>query len=164
LEGGAKGIAPVYHRGTESTEKGKRRVDELTQQIIGAAMEVHKTLGPGLLESAYEECLCYELLQRGLHFKRQVPLPVSYKGLKLDCGYKMDIVVEGSVILELKSVEDLMPVHTAQLLTYLRLSGMQVGLLLNFNKPLLKDGIKRLRNDADESLCLCASVVEKGVN
>jgi len=118
--------------------------EELTQQIIAAAIEVHKGLGPGLLESAYEECLCHELSMRGLRFQRQVSLPVSYKGVKLDCGYRLDLVVEDKVILELKSVEQVTPLHEAQLLTYLRLSGKKVGLLLNFNTPVMKDGIIRL--------------------
>ena len=118
--------------------------EELTREILAAATEVHKALGPGLLESAYEECLCHELSLRGLAFTRQVPLPVAYKGVKLDCGYRLDIVVDDQVILELKSVEAVSPLHKAQLLTYLRLSGKRVGLLLNFNVALLKDGITRL--------------------
>jgi GxxExxY protein len=118
--------------------------EELTQQIIGAAIEVHKNLGPGLLESAYEECLCHELNLRGLRFQQQVSLPVTYKGIKLDCGYRLDLVVEEKVILELKSVDEVTPLHQAQLLTYLRLSGKKVGLLLNFNTPIMKDGITRL--------------------
>ncbi len=125
---------------TEGTE-------ELTKLIIGSAIEVHRHTGPGLLESAYEECLCYELSQRGLSFKRQVDLPVSYKGIKLDCGYKMDLVVEDKVVLELKAIDQLLPIHSAQLLTYLKLSGIRVGLLLNFHEPVLKKGIKRLLND-----------------
>jgi len=116
---------------------------EITEAIIGAAIEAHRELGPGLLESAYEECLCYELALRGLSFQRQVELPVIYKGNRLDCGYRLDIIVEGSVILELKAVEKLLPIHEAQVLTYLKLSDMSVGLLLNFNVPLLKDGVKR---------------------
>ena len=122
----------------------------LSDQIIGAAIEVHRHTGPGLLESAYEECLCYELSQLGLSFKRQVHLPVVYKGIKLDCGYKMDLVVEDTVVLELKTVDQILPVHTAQLLTYLKLSGKKVGLLLNFNAPVLAKGIKRLVNYFDE--------------
>ena len=122
------------------------RLNLLTEQIIGAAIEVHRHTGPGLLESAYEECLCFELSELGLNFKRQVPLPVSYKGIKLDCGYKMDLVVEDSVVLELKTVDRLLPVHAAQLLTYLKLSGKPVGLLINFNEPVLKKGLKRLVN------------------
>jgi GxxExxY protein len=104
---------------------------------------VHRHLGPGLLESAYEECLCHELHLRGLSFERQVDLPVSYKGLQLDCGYKMDLIVENEVVLELKAVEKIVPVHEAQLLTYLKLSGKHVGLLINFNAPLLTRGIIR---------------------
>ena len=118
--------------------------DQLTEEIIGAAIEVHRALGPGLLESAYEECLCHELKLRGLSVQRQVPLPVIYKGVKLDCGYKLDIVVEGTVILELKTVENLAPVHEAQLLTYLRLSGIKIGLLINFFSPVLRNSIKRM--------------------
>ena len=118
--------------------------EELTHEIRGAAMEVHKEIGPGLLESAYEECLCHELKLRGLHFQRQVPLPVAYKGVRLDCGYRLDVVVEDKVILELKSVQEIEAIHEAQLLTYLRLSGKRVGLLVNFNTVLLKDGIRRM--------------------
>lgn len=118
--------------------------NELTQKIIGAAIEVHKMLGPGLLESAYEEPLCFELSALGLQFERQKPLPLVYKGMKLDCGYRLDVVVEKKVILEIKSVESLLPIHQAQLLTYLRLSGLSVGLLLNFNVSVLKQGLKRL--------------------
>src|SRR6185437_12622028 len=103
--------------------------DPLTERIIGFAIEVHRHLGPGLLESAYEECLCYELQQSGLVFRRQVPLPVIYKAVHLDCGYRIDVVVERRVILELKTVERLIPVHDAQLLTYLKLSGLRTGLL-----------------------------------
>ena len=116
---------------------------ELTEKIIGCAIEVHRHLGPGLLESAYEECLCHELEQQGLRFRRQVPLPVEYKGIRLECGYRIDIVVEDLVLLELKTVEILHPVHEAQLLTYLKLSGIRVGLLINFHVPVLKDGIRR---------------------
>ncbi len=120
--------------------------NEFTEKIIAAAIEVHRNLGPGLLESAYEECLCYELSQRGLRFKRQVNLPITYKGLKLDCGHKMDLVVEDAVIVELKTVDRLLPIHSAQLLTYLKSSGKQIGLLINFNVPVLKDGLKRMVN------------------
>jgi GxxExxY protein len=118
--------------------------DVLTDQIIGSAIEVHRHLGPGLLESAYEECLCFELNRTGLDFKRQVPLPVVYKSVRLDCGYRIDIVVERRLILELKAIERLMAIHEAQVLTYMRLSGIHTGLLLNFNTPVLKDGIRRL--------------------
>jgi GxxExxY protein len=120
--------------------------DQLTDRIIGLAIEVHRTLGPGLLESAYQECLCFELGAAGLAFQRQVPLPVVHKTVRLDLGYRMDIVVEGRVIIELKTVEKLAPIHEAQLITYLKISGLNTGLLLNFLTPVLKDGIKRLSN------------------
>lgn len=113
---------------------------ELTAQIIGAAIEVHRVLGPGLLESAYEECLCHELGLRDLGFKRQVPLPIVYKGVNLDCGYRLDIIVQDSVILELKCVDRLLPIHDAQLITYLRLTDKQVGLLINFHVDILTRG------------------------
>jgi GxxExxY protein len=118
--------------------------DPLTGKVIGAAIEVHRGLGPGLLESAYEECLCHELKLAGLGFTRQVPLPVVYKGVRLDCGYRLDVVVDGRVVVELKTVERLLPIHQAQLLTYLRLAGIHTGLLINFNVPVLRDGIKRM--------------------
>ena len=116
---------------------------DLTEKIIGCAIEVHRVLGPGLLESAYEECLCHELTQSGLSIVRQVPLPVVYKEIQLECGYRMDVIVEQKVLLELKTVEMILPVHEAQLLTYLKLSGLPVGLLINFHVPVLKDGIRR---------------------
>ncbi|RYX84628.1 GxxExxY protein [bacterium] len=112
--------------------------------IVDAAIEVHRELGPGLLESTYEECLCYELGVRRLQFERQVELPVRYNAVQLDCGYRMDIVVECLVLIELKSVDSLAPIHTAQTLTYLRLSHLPLGLLINFNVPLMKEGIRRL--------------------
>ena len=118
----------------------------LTDQIIGCAIEVHRTLGPGLLESVYEECLCYELSQLGLRFERQVHLPVSYKGIKLECGHKLDLVVEDSVVVELKAIDELAPIHQAQLLTYLKSSNKKVGLLINFNVQFLKNGLKRVVN------------------
>jgi len=117
---------------------------DLTEVVIGAAIEVHRALGPGLLESAYEECMCHELTLRSMQFERQVPLPVHYKGVRLDCGYRMDIVVASVLVLELKCVEKILPIHEAQLLTYLRLARKRVGLLLNFNVPVLRDGIKRI--------------------
>ena len=120
--------------------------DTFSKEIIGAAIEVHRNLGPGLLESAYEECLCRELAICNLTFERQKPLAISYKEVKLDCGYRLDIVVGGLVILELKAVERIEPIHEAQLLTYLKLSGLKLGILINFNVPLLKDGIKRIVN------------------
>jgi len=119
-------------------------VNKITEAIIGAAIEVHRHLGPGLLESAYEECLCQELMLRNIPFKRQFPLPVSYKGKDLDCGYRIDLLVNDEVVVELKAVENLLPIHEAQTLTYMKLGGWHVGLLLNFNVPILKSGIKRL--------------------
>ena len=118
--------------------------DPASNKVIGLAIEVHRHLGPGLLESAYEDCLALEMRQRGLVFQRQVPLPVTYKGMKLDCTYRLDFVIESYLILEIKAVERLLPVHEAQLLTYLKLSGMNIGILLNFNVPLLRDGIRRM--------------------
>ena len=116
----------------------------ITEQIIGMAIEVHPQLGPGLLESAYEECLCFELTAKGLAYARQVPLPVVYKEVRLDSTYRMDIVVENEVIIEIKAVDRLVPIHEAQMITYLKLSGLKVGLLLNFNSVLLKEGIRRI--------------------
>ncbi len=118
--------------------------DGLSQHVIGLAIEVHRYLGPGLLESAYEECLCLELKEAGLPFRRQVPLPIIYKLIKLDCGYRLDLVVKDRLILEIKTVEQLQPIHNAQLLTYMKLSGIRTGLLLNFNSAVLKDGLRRL--------------------
>jgi len=118
--------------------------EELSGAIIGAAIEVHQGLGPGLLESAYEECLCYELSARQIAFQRQLELPVTYKGIRLDCGFRIDMMVENKIILELKSVEALQPIHEAQMLTYLKLSNRKLGLLINFNVIVLKDGIKRI--------------------
>jgi GxxExxY protein len=121
-------------------------LDLITEKIIGCAIEVHRAIGPGLLESAYEECLCYELSQKGLNFGRQVPLPVVYKGINLDCGYKLDVIVEDSVIIEVKAVDRLIAIHEAQLLSYLRMLDKRVGLLLNFHSTVLKNGIKRIVN------------------
>lgn len=117
--------------------------EELTEQVIGAAIEVHRHLGPGLLESVYEECLCHELSLRGLEFMRQVDLPITYKGVALNAGLRMDLVVDRKLVVELKSVDKLAPVHQAQLLTYMRLSKCRIGLLINFNVGLLKDGLMR---------------------
>ena len=122
----------------------------ITHGIIAAAIEVHRQLGPGLLESAYRECVCYELSQMGLAFTREVQLPLSYKGLKLDCSYRIDLLVEDEVVVELKSVEQTLPVHSAQLLTYLKAANKQVGLLINFNVPVLKEGIRRIVNHYTE--------------
>ena len=118
--------------------------DPVSKAVIGCAIEVHRHLGPGLLESAYEKCLAKEMELHGMRFELQRQLPVDYKGLRLDCGYRLDAVVEDTLIVELKSVDALLPIHEAQLLTYLKLSGMHVGLLINFNVDILKCGIKRL--------------------
>ena len=126
--------------------KNPKRSDELSNLIIGAAIEVHRILGPGLLESAYEQCLCHELTLKDISFERQKPLPVTYKGISLDCGYRLDILVEKLVIVELKTVEHIGPIHEAQLLTYLKLSELWLGLLVNFNVPVLRDGIRRIVN------------------
>lgn len=130
-------------------QTGKRH-DALTEKIIGAAIEVHRNLGPGLLESTYEICLCHELSLRGLQFRRQVALPVAYKGINLDAGYRLDVVVEDQVVLELKAVDSIQSVHEAQLMTYLKLSGYQIGLLMNFNVKYLKQGIKRIVHQFDD--------------
>jgi len=122
-------------------------LNKITEAILGAAIEVHRNLGPGLLESAYRECLRYELLQRGYEALQEVPLPLIYKGVELDCGYRLDLLVNDAVIVEIKSVESLAPIHGAQLLSYLKISGGKIGLLLNFNVKMLKyGGIKRLAN------------------
>ena len=120
------------------------RDSDLTEVIIGAAIDVHKSLGPGLLESAYEECFCHELALRGVICERQKPLSLSYKGLKLDCGYRMDVVVDNRVVVELKSIERILPIHEAQLLTYMKLSGLKTGLIINFNVQVLKEGLRRM--------------------
>ncbi len=116
----------------------------ISKEIIGAAIEVHRQLGPGLLESAYEECLAHEFTLRGIQFERQKPLPVVYKGIKLDCGYRLDFLVAQSVVVELKAVEKLMPIHDAQTITYLKLTKCKLGLILNFNVRLMRTGIKRV--------------------
>jgi GxxExxY protein len=123
------------------------RIDEISHRIIGAAIEVHRHLGPGLLESAYQSCLTFELKQLGLKLEEQKPLPVVYKQVKLDCGYRLDMVVEDEIILEIKAVEKLIPIHEAQLLSYLRLAKKRVGLLMNFHVPVLKNGLKRIANE-----------------
>jgi GxxExxY protein len=123
------------------------KLNEITEKIIGTAIEVHRVLGPGLLESSYEECLAREFELRGISFERQKPLPIVYKDLKLECGYRLDFLVENQIIVELKSVDEINPIFLAQVLTYLRLLDKQVGLLINFNVPVLKNGIKRIVNN-----------------
>lgn len=118
--------------------------DILTGKIIGAAIEVHKILGPGLLESIYEDCLCYELKLREITFERQKPVDINYKDLKISSGYRIDLIVEGSVVVELKAVREMNPIFEAQLLTYMKISGCKKGLIINFNVPVLKDGLKRM--------------------
>ena len=125
-------------------------INKLSSKIIGAAIEVHKALGPGLLESTYEECLCYEFSLRRISYEKQKPLPVVYKDKQLDCGYRIDVVVENAIILELKACEKIEPIRKAQLLTYLKLSGLKLGLLLNFNLPITRDGIVRIVNELIE--------------
>jgi GxxExxY protein len=125
-------------------------INQLTSKIIGAAIEVHKTLGPGLLESTYEECLCYELNQRKINYERQKEIPVRYKNNNLDCGYRIDVLAENTVLIELKSVNKIEPIHKAQVLTYLKLANIRLGLLLNFNVELMREGIKRIANNLDE--------------
>ncbi|MEX1346089.1 MAG: GxxExxY protein [Desulfobacterales bacterium] len=120
------------------------KFDTLSNQIIGCAIEVHKHLGPGLLESTYEQCLAYEFKGSKMPFKLQHPLPVKYKGVKLDCGYRVDMLVDNKVIIELKSVDKILPIHQAQLLTYMKLSSIGIGLILNFNVKYMKNGIKRM--------------------
>jgi GxxExxY protein len=126
-------------------EKAMRalEINQTTEKVIGAAIEVHRRLGPGLLESAYEECVCHELRARNISFERQKVLPLDYKGLRIDCAYRLDILVAGTVVIEIKSVDEIEPIHEAQLLTYLKLGGWNVGLLINFNVPVLKEGIRR---------------------
>jgi GxxExxY protein len=130
------------HRGDAEA----RSLDELTDKVNGACIEIHRHLGPGLLESAYDECLCFELARAGIKFERQKPLPVFYKNVKLDCDYRLDLVIDGKLTVELKAVDELLPIHEAQLLTYLKLSGSPCGLLVNFNVPVLKQGLKRIVN------------------
>ena len=130
----------------------KEQLNRITENIIGAAIEVHRSLGPGLLESAYEACLTFELAQRGLKVEQQKPLPVIYREIKLDCGYRLDLLIEKTVIIEVKAVDRLAPIHQAQLLSYLKLSGCKVGLLINFNVEVLKDSIRRVVNDFPDSL------------
>jgi GxxExxY protein len=141
----------------------KDRLDLITRRIIGAAIEVHRAVGPGLLESAYEACLAFELRQMGFKVEQQRPLPVLYKHVQLDCGYRMDLVVEDEIVVEVKAVERLMPIHDAQLLSYLRLAEKKVGLLINFHVRLLKNGIKRVVNEFPDSALSARSAVNKEV-
>lgn len=137
----------------------KDRLDQITRRIIGAAIEVHKNLGPGLLESAYQACLAFELRERGFNVEEQKPLPVVYKQVKLDCGYRMDLLVENAIVVEVKAIEQITPIHEAQLLSYLRLSGRTVGLLVNFHVRVLKNGLKRIVNQFADSASSARSAV-----
>jgi GxxExxY protein len=140
-------------------------INQLTERIIGCAIEVHKTLGPGLLESTYEECLSYELGRAGISFERQKGMPVTYKGNLLDCGYRIDLMVDEKVVVELKTIDDFSPIHEAQLITYLKLSGCSVGLLINFNVRQLTRGIRRIVNNFNESSASSAvSAVKVNLN
>lgn len=132
--------------------KEKDRLNKITEKIIGVSMNVHQALGPGLLESAYEACMFFDLSQNGLMVEQQKPLPIIYRKVKLDCGYRLDLVIEKSVIVELKAVEKIMPIHKAQLLSYLKLSDCKIGLLINFNTEILKKGIRRVVNKFPDSL------------
>jgi GxxExxY protein len=133
----------IHHRGTEDTEGSS---SSRTHAIVGAAIEVHRHLGPGLLESAYQTCLCRELLIRGIGFQQQVPLPIQYRGLDLDCGYRLDLVVDHSVIVEVKAIRKVLPIHRAQVLTHLKLTTYRLGLLINFNVEVLRSGLYRIIN------------------
>ena len=132
---------------TAEAAETNKNINEITEAIIGAAISVHKELGPGLLESTYEACLAYELAEKGVKFERQKSLPVIYRNIRLDCGYRVDLLVEDRVTVEIKAVEKLEPIHEAQLLSYLKLSGCKIGLLINFNVKILKNGIHRLVNE-----------------
>ncbi len=143
--------------------KQGERLNSLTKRVIGAAMSVHSALGPGLLESAYETCLEYELKQLGLWVERQKPLPIVYRGVALEGGYRLDLLIEQEVVVEIKAVDQLMPIHEAQLISYLRLSGRKVGLLVNFNVEHLKDGIRRFVNGFPDPLRHSANSAAHGV-
>ena len=162
----------MNHKDTETQSDAQRqKLNELSHRVIGLCMEVHRELGPGLLESAYEEALAYELVQAGIKFERQREAPLVYKGVKLDCGYRVDFLIESELIVELKAVAEILPIHHAQLLTYLKLEHRSLGLLINFNVPTVKNGVRRVvagdlfkherssRTDLGQlAVLLCASV------
>lgn len=127
--------------------KENEKLNKISEAVISAAIEVHRALGPGLLESAYEACLTFELVQHGFRVERQKPVPVVYRTVQLDCGYRLDLLVEDSVIVEVKAIDSLAPIHQAQLLSYLKLSGYKLGLLINFHVRVLKDGVRRMVNN-----------------
>jgi GxxExxY protein len=145
---------------TEDTEPEGNGVDRISAAVIGCAIDVHRFLGPGLLESAYEICLAHELMSRGHEVERQRHMPVIYRGIKIDCAYRLDLVVDELLIVEVKAVESLQPIHSAQLLSYLRLSGLPLGLLINFNVGLLKQGVRRLKPFPSVSVSSVSSVVQ----
>lgn len=138
--------SPLSTPRTQSTNNAEV-LNKITETIISAAINVHRALGPGLLESAYEACMVYDLLKTGLKVEQQKPLPIIYRGVKLNCGYRLDLLIDSKVIVEIKSMEKVLPIHEAQLLSYLKISGHKVGLLINFNVKALKDGIKRIVNN-----------------
>ncbi len=140
---GEKNVHHEVHEETRRKEKDDMEFDELSSRVIGCAIEVHKTLGPGLLESTYQECLAYELKVNNISFELEKELPIMYKNIKIPCGYRLDAIIEGKLILELKSVSTILPIHEAQILTYMKLSNVSIGLLINFNVKKLKEGIKR---------------------
>jgi GxxExxY protein len=150
-ESKSKPESAVGAAGAEVSAPRAHRLNQLTEAIIGAAIEVHRATGPGLMEWVYAQCLCFELGQRGLSFQRQVELPVEYKGIKLDCGFRMDLVVENEIALELKTVDPLLPIPSAQRLTYLKRSRKKIGPLINFNEPVLMKGLKQLANRAPDA-------------
>ncbi len=133
----------IFHHEAHEEREENMEFDELSKKVIGCALEVHKELGPGLLESAYEKCLAHELTLANIPFRLQVPIPLYYKGIELDCGYRADLIVDDKLLLELKSIEELLPIHEAQLLTYMKLAKIRIGLLMNFNVKLLRDGLRR---------------------
>ena len=143
---------------TEGTEDGENELNRISRAVIGAAIEVHRQLGPGLLESAYEACLEFELTAQGHGVEKQKPLPVTYKGTPIDCLYRLDLVVGGLVVVEIKAVENLLPVHQAQILSYLKLSGLPLGLLINFHGATLKEGVRRFRSLQPFSVSSASSV------
>ena len=145
MTGTSMGILNMEERRRQSGGTAEEKLSELTRRIISSAMEVHTGLGPGLLEAAYEECLCHALARGGLQFRRQVAIPIAFQGIKLDCGFRLDLLVDEQVVVEIKAVEKVLPVHFAQLLTYLKLSGITTGLIINFNVVHLRDGISRRR-------------------
>lgn len=144
MECGASELDHEVHKGKQGREERPAGLEEFARTIVDSGLKVHRALGPGLLESAYEHCLAHELSSRGVALRRQVPIPIVYESTKLDAGYRIDIIVENSIVIEIKAVEALSRLHEAQVLTYLKLSGLRLGFLLNFNVELFRNGIRRL--------------------